>query len=82
MVGIVLALEIDYPDLQMRRERIGAHAKAALVMAGALFSAGAFTGIVRESGIGIAATVEADWHFGMKSRTLVRLRKGAFSLWV
>jgi hypothetical protein len=32
------------------------------------------------TGCGIAATVEAGWHFGMKSRTLVPLEKGAFSL--
>lgn len=51
MVGVALALQIDYPDLRMQRERIDAHAKAALMMAGVLFSAGAFTGIMRESGM-------------------------------
>jgi citrate-Mg2+:H+ or citrate-Ca2+:H+ symporter, CitMHS family len=51
MVGVALALEINYPDLQMQRERIDAHAKAALMMAGVLFAAGAFTGIMRESGM-------------------------------
>jgi CitMHS family citrate-Mg2+:H+ or citrate-Ca2+:H+ symporter len=51
MVGLVLALQINYPDLRMQRERIDAHAKAALMMAGILFAAGAFTGIMRESGM-------------------------------
>jgi citrate-Mg2+:H+ or citrate-Ca2+:H+ symporter, CitMHS family len=51
MVGVVLALQINYRDLKMQRERIDAHAKAALMMAGVLFSAGAFTGIMRESGM-------------------------------
>ena len=51
MVGVVLALPINYPDLQLQRERIDAHAKAALMMAGVLLSAGAFTGIMRESGM-------------------------------
>jgi CitMHS family citrate-Mg2+:H+ or citrate-Ca2+:H+ symporter len=51
MVGVVLALEFNYPDLQMQRERIDAHARAALMMAGVLFAAGAFTGIMRESGM-------------------------------
>jgi CitMHS family citrate-Mg2+:H+ or citrate-Ca2+:H+ symporter len=51
MVGVVLALQINYPDLQLQRERIDAHAKAALMMAGVLLSAGAFTGIMRESGM-------------------------------
>ena len=51
MVGVVLALLINYPDLQMQRERIDAHARAALMMAGILFAAGAFTGIMKESGM-------------------------------
>ncbi len=51
MVGVVLALQINYPDLRMQRERIDAHARAALMMAGILFAAGAFTGIMRESGM-------------------------------
>ena len=58
MVGVVLALAINYPDLQMQRERIDAHAKAALMMAGVLLSAGAFTGIMRESGM-LAAMAKA-----------------------
>ena len=51
MVGVVLALHINYPDLAMQRERIDAHARAALMMAGVLLAAGAFTGIMRESGM-------------------------------
>jgi len=51
MIGVVLALHINYPDLEMQRQRIDAHAGAALLMAGVLFSAGAFTGILRESGM-------------------------------
>ena len=34
MVGVALALQINYPDLRMQRERIDAHAKATLMMAG------------------------------------------------
>lgn len=51
MVGVVLALQINYPDLSMQRERINAHAQAALLMAGILFAAGAFTGIMKDSGM-------------------------------
>ncbi len=51
MVGVVLALQINYPDVGMQRDRIDAHARAALMMAGVLLSAGAFTGIMRESGM-------------------------------
>jgi citrate-Mg2+:H+ or citrate-Ca2+:H+ symporter, CitMHS family len=51
MVGVVLALQINYPDVKRQHERIDAHARAALMMAGVLFAAGAFTGIMRESGM-------------------------------
>jgi len=51
MVGLVLALQINYPNLKMQRERIDAHAQAALMMAGVLLAAGAFTGIMKESGM-------------------------------
>ncbi|MDR1062814.1 MAG: citrate:proton symporter [Azoarcus sp.] len=46
MVGVVLALMINYPDVKMQRARVDAHAKAALMMAGILLAAGAFTGIM------------------------------------
>jgi CitMHS family citrate-Mg2+:H+ or citrate-Ca2+:H+ symporter len=51
MAGVVLALQINYPDLEMQKERISAHAQAALMMAGILFAAGAFTGIMKDSGM-------------------------------
>ena len=51
MVGVVLALQLNYPDLRMQRDRIDAHAQAALLMAGILFAAGAFTGIMKDSGM-------------------------------
>lgn len=51
MAGVVLALQINFPNLGMQRQRIDAHARAALMMAGILFAAGAFTGIMKESGM-------------------------------
>lgn len=51
MAGVVLALQINYPNPEMQRQRINAHAQAALMMAGILFAAGAFTGIMKESGM-------------------------------
>lgn len=51
MAGVVLALQINYPGLEMQRQRIDAHARAALMMAGILFAAGAFTGIMKDSGM-------------------------------
>jgi citrate-Mg2+:H+ or citrate-Ca2+:H+ symporter, CitMHS family len=51
MVGFVIAIAVNYPELTMQRERIDAHARAALMMAAILFAAGAFTGIMKESGM-------------------------------
>lgn len=51
MIGVVLALMINYPNADMQRARIDAHAKAALLMASILFAAGVFTGIMNKSGM-------------------------------
>ncbi|MFZ6759991.1 CitMHS family transporter [Undibacterium sp. Ji50W] len=51
MIGVVLALIINYPNVDMQRARVDAHAKAALLMASILFAAGVFTGIMTKSGM-------------------------------
>jgi CitMHS family citrate-Mg2+:H+ or citrate-Ca2+:H+ symporter len=51
MLGTVLALMINYPNVKAQRERIDAHAEASLMMAAILLAAGAFTGIMKESGM-------------------------------
>lgn len=51
MVGVVLALLINYPNVDMQRARVDAHAKAALLMASILFAAGVFTGVMTKSGM-------------------------------
>jgi CitMHS family citrate-Mg2+:H+ or citrate-Ca2+:H+ symporter len=51
MVGLVGALLINYRDPEQQRQRIDAHARSALMMAGVLFAAGAFTGIMKDSGM-------------------------------
>ena len=51
MTGVVLALMINYPNVDMQRARVDAHAKAALLMASILFAAGVFTGIMSKSGM-------------------------------
>lgn len=50
MVGVALALMINYPDVKLQKERVDAHARAALMMAGILLAAGAFTGIMGAKG--------------------------------
>lgn len=51
MVGAAIALTLNYPNLKTQRERIDAHARAALLMAAILLAAGVFTGILQESGM-------------------------------
>lgn len=51
MLGTAVVLTINYPDPAMQRARIDAHARAALMMAAILLAAGAFTGIMKESGM-------------------------------
>jgi CitMHS family citrate-Mg2+:H+ or citrate-Ca2+:H+ symporter len=55
---VVLGVMINYPNVDMQRARIDAHAKAALLMAGILFAAGVFTGIMSKSGM-LAAMAHA-----------------------
>jgi len=51
MLGTVLALCINYPNVDAQRARIDAHAKTALTMASILLAAGVFTGIMQGSGM-------------------------------
>lgn len=51
MMAFAIALTVNYPNVKDQRERIDAHAKAALMMASILFAAGSFTGILKGSGM-------------------------------
>jgi CitMHS family citrate-Mg2+:H+ or citrate-Ca2+:H+ symporter len=51
MVGTAIALLVNYPDASEQRKRVDAHARAALLMAGVLLAAGAFTGIMTGTGM-------------------------------
>jgi CitMHS family citrate-Mg2+:H+ or citrate-Ca2+:H+ symporter len=51
MVGLCMALLVNYPNVDMQRQRIDAHARAALMMAGILLAAGVFTGVMQGSGM-------------------------------
>lgn len=51
MLGTVVALLLNYRKPDQQKARIDAHAKSALMMAGILFAAGIFTGVMKESGM-------------------------------
>lgn len=58
MVATAAALLINYPDAAAQRARVDAHARAALMMAAILLAAGAFSGIMKGSGM-LAAMAQA-----------------------
>jgi len=58
MIGLALAVTINFRDPAVQRAQLDSHAKAALMMASILFGAGAFTGIMKESGM-LAAMAKA-----------------------
>jgi len=51
MLGTVIALCVNYPNVDAQRARIDAHAKTALTMASILLAAGVFTGIMQGTGM-------------------------------
>ncbi len=61
MLGTVIALAVNFPSLKKQQERLAAHAPAAILMASILFAAGAFTGIMKGTGM-IAAMADAVVH--------------------
>jgi CitMHS family citrate-Mg2+:H+ or citrate-Ca2+:H+ symporter len=69
MIGLCIALLVNYPDVDMQRQRVDAHAKAALMMAGILLAAGVFTGVMQGTGMlkAMAQTAVAFVPSGMAS---------------
>jgi CitMHS family citrate-Mg2+:H+ or citrate-Ca2+:H+ symporter len=62
MVGTALALLVNYPDPALQRQRVDAHARAAILMASILLAAGVFTGILQGSGMLTAMASAAVAH--------------------
>jgi citrate-Mg2+:H+ or citrate-Ca2+:H+ symporter, CitMHS family len=50
-VASAIALVVNYPDPHVQRERLTAHASAAMMMVTIIFAAGVFTGILTKSGM-------------------------------
>lgn len=51
MSAFCIAVVVNYPNVKEQRARVDAHAKEALMMASVLFAAGAFTGIMKDTGM-------------------------------
>lgn len=80
MLGTVLALLLNYPDAKVQRARVDAHARAALMMASVLLAAGAFTGIMKESGMLTAMAKAAVQHVPAESATHLPFVLGLVSM--
>ena len=80
MLGTVLALMINYRDLNAQQARVDAHAKPALMMAATLLAAGAFTGIMKESGMLTAIAQAAVGHLPSSSATHIPFAMGMMSM--
>ncbi|MFW1843613.1 CitMHS family transporter [Acinetobacter pittii] len=51
MLGFCFALTVNYPCLEMQKQRISLHANSALSVVGVIFAAGIFTGILTGTGM-------------------------------
>lgn len=80
MIGTVLALVINYPNVKMQRARIDDHAKAALLMASILLAAGVFTGIMKETGMLTAMAKFAAAHIPVSMASHIPFVLGLISM--
>ena len=58
MIGFCILLIVNYPNVKQQHDIINSHAKAAFLMVSIVFAAGAFTGIMKGSGM-LAAMTDA-----------------------
>jgi CitMHS family citrate-Mg2+:H+ or citrate-Ca2+:H+ symporter len=80
MLGTALALALNYGDVRSQRERVDAQASAALMMASVLLAAGAFTGIMKESGMLTAMAQAAVGHLPAGHAQHIPFALGLFSM--
>jgi CitMHS family citrate-Mg2+:H+ or citrate-Ca2+:H+ symporter len=80
MLGTVIALTLNFRDLKAQQERITAHAPAAILMASILFAAGAFTGIMKGTGMLSAMAAAVVAHVPQHDVRLIPLALGLTSM--
>jgi CitMHS family citrate-Mg2+:H+ or citrate-Ca2+:H+ symporter len=76
MLGTVIALTLNFPDLKAQQARLTAHAPAAILMASILFAAGAFTGILKGTGMLGAMASAAVAHLPQHGARLIPVLLG------
>jgi citrate-Mg2+:H+ or citrate-Ca2+:H+ symporter, CitMHS family len=80
MLGTIVALTVNFDDIKAQQERLTAHAPAAILMASILFAAGAFTGIMKGTGMVNAMASAAVDHLPQHGLRLMPLALGILSM--
>jgi CitMHS family citrate-Mg2+:H+ or citrate-Ca2+:H+ symporter len=80
MLGTIVALMVNFRDLKSQQERVTAHAPAAILMASILFAAGAFTGIMKGTGMMNAMATAAVQHLPEHGVKLIPLALAILSM--
>jgi CitMHS family citrate-Mg2+:H+ or citrate-Ca2+:H+ symporter len=80
MLGTVIVLIANFRDVKAQQECVTAHAPAAILMASILFAAGAFTGIMKGSGMVNAMASAAVQHIPQGGLRLLPLALSVLSM--
>ena len=80
MLGTVVVLMVNARDVKAQQESVVAHAPAAILMASILFAAGAFTGIMKGTGMLSAMASAAVQHVPQHGVRLMPLVLGILSM--
>ena len=80
MLGTVVVLMVNARDVKAQQESVVAHAPAAILMASILFAAGAFTGIMKGTGMLSAMASAAVQHVPQHGLRLMPLVLGIHSM--
>jgi citrate-Mg2+:H+ or citrate-Ca2+:H+ symporter, CitMHS family len=80
MLGTVVVLMVNARDVKAQQESVVAHAPAAILMASILFAAGAFTGIMKGTGMLSAMASAAVQHVPQHGLRLMPLVLGILSM--
>ncbi len=80
LLGTIAALTLNEPGLNAQQARIAAHAPAAILMASILFAAGAFTGIMKGTGMLNAMAAAAVHHLPAHGMRLLPASLGVVAM--
>lgn len=80
MLGTVIAMSVNFPHLKQQQQVLTAHAPAAILMASILFAAGAFTGIMKGTGMVNAMAAEVVHLLPQHGLRLIPLMLGIVSM--